>query len=248
MKRGILLMVLIGLLAGTCQAAITFQDGVAKYDSRAEFLGNTITTGITFDGLAPDSPFYQAYNEIAYPAGGLSAGFVTFSAVADSPPPAAELLGIDTQFSLYGAISSDCIIAVDSPYNGPALMATLPTDIPITAVGAFWGKVVLAPSATQTRITLGILRADLTEETVEFVLPVVSIETGSPHNFFGFSVVGNDRILSVSHDLISSPGAEWAALDDFYYGVVPEPASCIVWSLIALSCLGAGWWRRRKAA
>lgn len=49
-------------------------------------------------------------------------------------------------------------------------------------------------------------------------------------------------------------GQKHFAMDNFTFnevasgGAIPEPASCVVWSLIGLSCIGAGWRRRRKAA
>ena len=84
---------------------------------------------------------------------------------------------------------------------------------------------------------------------------VVPHTVGAPNAallFFGFidDAIEYDNIL-----FSNSSGADFFGFDDMVIGdleqvrpppVIPEPSSVIVWSLIGLTFIGAGWWRRRK--
>ena len=250
MKRGILLMLLIGLMAGTSQAAIT-----TYHDDLAGFLANSSTTLIDFEAVPK--------------TGGGTIGddeFELFTA-----PKVIDGVSFTTTSGYLGVSGKDGT-ALGQPNGSPFDSALLFADQlyspivvefdaadGITAVGGYFGKLV-EPDPKVTHTLMTVLGTSGILYNVE--LPVLDMGVGEASNFFGWTVTG-DTILSVTHSLVPVQTqfgfvieSEWAGLDDLRYGqmettpppVVPEPASCIVWSLIGLSCVGAGWWRRRKAA
>ena len=63
--------------------------------------------------------------------------------------------------------------------------------------------------------------------------------------FAGFTDIGK----FISSVTVSGPG-DIVAVDDVRYvsGVIPEPTSLIIWSLLGALGITIGWWRRRRAA
>ena len=233
MKRGILLMLLIGLMAGMSQAAV-----VTFYDNKGDFDAASTTSMIDFESIVPAT----AANPWVHPA---HTG-VSFSASFGNVDI------YDSTVPFYGSsVYSDLLYADNL---GASLTVTLPAGT--TAVGGFFGKLVATEKAENTQMTLVVNgeTAPLYDEAKN--VSAMNTGTTTVPNFFGW-IVSGDTIASITHSLVPpSVGfidGEWAGIDNFQYGqgdtdIIPEPASCIVWSLIGLSCIGAGWWRRRKAA
>ena len=70
-------------------------------------------------------------------------------------------------------------------------------------------------------------------------------------------VPGHDYLISYNFDIITPIGGDAGAsavgnleviLAAGSGGVIPEPTSLIVWSLLGALALTVGWWRRRRAA
>ena len=58
--------------------------------------------------------------------------------------------------------------------------------------------------------------------------------------------ISNDGNVIVGYGTNPDGLYEAWIVTDLDKGVVPEPSSFIVWSLIAISFAGTGWWRHRK--
>ena len=238
-------MLLIGVMTGTSQAAI-----VTYHNDLPGFLAATSTSLIDFEGIADSEKFVESnFNPFVIDG-------VTFSSPLIGVYADALIIADENAKNAIGAyingapFKSDMIIG---NYYDYGIDVTLPDGI--TAVGGFFGKVYTGTDYPHNPlITIGL--ADGPDEV--FDSAAYSIQDmgllGPTPNFFGW-VVSGDTITSISHQLSNASEFEWAGIDNFRYGVedtsppiIPEPASCIVWSLIGLSCIGAGWWRRRKAA
>ena len=224
MRRGFALMLLLvlGVMAGASQASIV----LGVYDNKAAFDAATdpsSMTAIDFEGIVGELDYVL---DSSFALSG-----VTFSTTAGT------MLGISGKDA--GAVPG-------TPFNSALLfatggatplIATLPSGT--TAVGGFFGDIDSAGSITDMRIKFA--------SGFSIVASLTTSDMGkdTASNFFGWTIAG-DTIVSITHGFRD----EYAGIDDFQYGHVhaPEPASCIVWSLIGVCFAGAGWWRRGRAA
>ncbi len=67
--------------------------------------------------------------------------------------------------------------------------------------------------------------------------------------FFGFTEAGA-AFTSVTLELRNEDGNMFDrfGVDDVRYGVIPEPSTLIVWSLLGALGICFGWWRRKRSA
>ena len=249
MKRGFALMLLLGIMAATSDAApiLTF------YTDKDLFDQQTTTALIDFEGIAPDDGFVLYDDAVVIdPPDGEPVTFTTpyLGAYTGALLIADEEAKNDQGVYINGApFKSDLIIA--NFYQQP-LTAELPTGI--TAVGGFFGKLFTTGNDNPRNPFITIefeSGASETFDSDDYLVKNMGADGQLP-NFFGW-VVSGDTITSISHQLPNSSMFEWVGIDNFQYGhqsnnIVPEPASCVVWSLIGLCFVGAGWWRRRTAA
>ena len=248
MKRGIMLMLLVGAMAGTSRASIVVHGNKLSFDDAAT------TSTIVFDAT-PDSVKYydHVYGTgagLRLEAGGL--GLVEFQTDPFSSWPNELLVANAGVLAVPGTLSATHNYASFGggfvPDYDSVLRAVLPADI--YAVGAVFGEFLNSGGTlTSATITLkdgggGVLHSAV------YTVAELGLGPGEVGTFLGF-VSDSDAIALIEF----SPDEAvylYPMMADFQYGIaaaiVPEPASCVVWSLIGLSCIGAGWWRRRKAA
>ena len=248
MKRVILAMLVVGLMVGTCQASIHL------FDNKVDFDAVTLTTTIVFgdDGGDPID-YYEYEGDLILPGPG-EVEFQTEDwtqawvdkelAVADANVSIGGIRGTSSKGMLFSRYNRGRW-GTDVPYD-TILTAVLPAET--YAVGAIFGQLldgmgygVLVPG------TITLYDGDgneLTSVTYD-AGDIAEMQDGG--TFQGW-ISTDIAIAEIVYDADDSLDM-WAAIADFQYGtVIPEPASCIVWSLIGLCLFGAGWRRRRKAA
>ncbi len=248
MRRGILAMLVLGLLAGTCQASIQLFDNKVDFDAAA------YTTTIVFGndgGNAID--FYEHQGDLFRP----DPSGVEFQTedwtdlwvdkelgVADANEKVGGVRGTAGKGMVYTRYNRGRW-GTDVPYD-TILTAVLPDDT--YAVAAVFGQLLdslgvggLVPG------TITLYDADGNELTSVMYAAADIAQMQDGGTFQGWTST-DTAIAKLVYDAEDSSYMR-AAMADFQYGtVIPEPASSIVWSLIGLSLLGAGWSRRRRSA
>ena len=248
MRRGILAVLVIGLMAGTCQASIHL------FDNKVDFDAGTTTTTIVFGDDGGDAIDYYEYSGDLLLPGPPGVEFQTEDwtqawvdkelAVADANEATGGIRGTSSKGMVYTRYSRGRW-GTDVPYD-TILTAVLPDET--YAVGGIFGQLldgagngVLVPGT----ITLYDADGNQLTSVTYGAGDIAEMQDGG--TFQGWT--SDVAIARLEYDAEDSLDM-WAAVADFQYGIMhtPEPASCIVWSLIGLSLLGAGWRRRCKAA
>ncbi len=117
------------------------------------------------------------------------------------------------------------------------------------------GAISILFTGDHVEIGLDILKANGGTATLQFFE-----RSGAVFDTTSFSVNGNqpytfrasDGVSRFAGVTITNVDSSGIAIDNLRLDTsvvpIPEPSTFAIWSLLGLSCIGIGWWRKRKAA